>query len=86
MQIEDMVPLSSGSGPPGAVARFAVRLTPEVKLCGLRLRKRPDGYRVTAPAAFGGAAMHFAPALFNEINRAATAAYERHHALDRSAT
>lgn len=82
MEIHDLTPVHDPGG--RDVAMFAVKPTSDIKLCGLRLRRAPDGsYRTVAPRAFDACAMHFAPALFHEITNAAAAAFERHHAIGR---
>ncbi|WP_439496847.1 hypothetical protein [Bosea sp. (in: a-proteobacteria)] len=56
------------------VARFNVRLSPDLKLVGLKLQKKADGsYRVRPPNRAGAASFHIGPTLAREITDAAVA-------------
>jgi hypothetical protein len=86
MQVVDLIPLSDGGGAATqTVARFSISLSPDVKITGFRLRRRPDAtFTIAAPAAHGARVVHFAPALFRDITTAAAAAYGRLHAQFRA--
>jgi hypothetical protein len=86
MQIADLIPLQDpGGDTTRTVARFSVTLSPDVKLTGFRLRRRPSGaLAIAAPAAYGARVVHLAPELFHSITSAAAAAYGRLHARDRA--
>lgn len=85
MQVVDLAPIASrGDGPTRDIARFNVSF-PEMKLCGFRLRQRPDGSMVVDAARVqGNRLVHFAPALNAEIRAAAEAALGRPHARARA--
>lgn len=86
MRIEDFIPTADPGGGSGIVARFAIRLTPDAKLVGYRLRQRDDGtFRMVPPSVGGNTSAHFAPDLYRSITNAAIAAFEGHYAVDRSA-
>lgn len=64
--------------PPGCgqtVARFDIALTDELRLFGLRLKRRATGgYAVHSPNANGARVVTFSPNLVEEISRTALAA------------
>lgn len=74
MEITELWPTSW----PGSniVARFNVHVSPDIKLCGLMLRRKRDGaLRAYAPKQGDNLAFHLAPHISEQITIAATAAY-----------
>ncbi|TIV98317.1 MAG: hypothetical protein E5V85_11730 [Mesorhizobium sp.] len=72
--------LSCRPEPPGCgqtVARFDIALSDELRLFGLRLKRRATGgYAVHSPNANGVRVVTFSPNLVDEISRAALAALD----------
>lgn len=58
------------------VARFDIRISPEITVRNMSLKRRADGsFRSFPPNAQGAQVMHFAPDLAKEITDAAAAAF-----------
>ena len=82
--------LSIRPAPPGvdgrAVAHFDVQVTPNLRLCGLRLVESNGRYLTYAANSHGRATATFSREFANDLSRAASAAYrEGIAANDRSA-
>lgn len=74
MEITELWPTSW----PGSniVARFNVHVSPDIKLCGLMLRKKRDGsLRAYAPKQGDNLAYHLAPHISDQITVAARTAF-----------
>ena len=73
MKIVALEPVRGQHPDSSMIAKFSVEITPEVKLCGLRLMDTPHGLRIHYPSLSGGGrAVTMSPAVAEEI---ATAAY-----------
>ncbi|AVA21196.1 hypothetical protein [Rhizobium sp. NXC24] len=81
--------LASGYAGEGSrvLARFSAQISPDVRLCGLRLVDTPKGSRTFFPSVKGGGrSATVSHKLAKLITAAAAAAFERHEiAYDRSA-
>lgn len=59
------------------VARFDIRISPEITIRNMSLKRRADGsFRSFPPNSQGAQVMHFAPELAKEITESAAAAYQ----------
>lgn len=73
------------TGAGSTIARFDVQVTPEIRLYNCKLVQGTRGRRVYAANAFGSSSATFAPALAEEIVRAASAAFDEQNAGVRNA-
>jgi hypothetical protein len=80
MQIIDFEPSSGRAGDGTRVlARFAIQVTPDLRLCGLRLVETPKGRRTYFPPVNGGGRSSTASvALSRAITDAASLAFKGH--------
>jgi len=80
IRIEPESKLSNGKFE--TVASFDVQVTDDIRLCGMRLARRPDGGFITWPPASGGRRLAtFAPELAAAITQAACNAFYGGHAI-----
>ena len=76
-----------GGGQMALVAHFDLQITDEIRICGMRLLRAPDGKLLTyAPTALGGRrSVTFSPETSASITEAATRYHQEHvTAYDRS--
>lgn len=75
MKILDLKPaVTPGSGAMAQLATFDAQITDDVRICGMRLLRAPDGRMLTyAPTALGGRrSVTFSPATSAAITKLAT--------------
>ncbi|TWF49637.1 hypothetical protein [Neorhizobium alkalisoli] len=75
MKIENLQPAAHpGGGTMALVATFDLQITGDVRICGMRLLRAPDGRMLTyAPTAVGGRrSVTFSPATTAAITEAAS--------------
>jgi hypothetical protein len=78
MIIENLNPVANpGGGSMALVATFDLQITGEIRICGMRLLRAPDGRLLTyAPTALGGRrSVTFAPSTVSAITTAAIHSY-----------
>ena len=78
MKIENIqLAANPGGGAMALVATFDLQITGDVRVCGMRLLRAPDGRMLTyAPTALGGRrSVTFSPTTTAAITEAATASY-----------
>lgn len=85
MRILALTPVADpGGGKMRLVATFDLQITEDIRLCGMRLLRAPDGQLLTyAPMAVGGRrSVTFSPEMTTEIRQAAVRYYEEHVTAD----
>ena len=81
MIIQNLTPAAHpGGGTMTLVATFDLQITGDIRICGMRLLRAPDGRMLTyAPTALGGRrSVTFAPSTAAEITEAAANIYSEH--------
>jgi hypothetical protein len=65
------------TGRGSTLARFDAQVSEHIRMFNMRLVEGPRGRRIYAASALGANSATFAPALADDIKRAASAAYDR---------